>query len=139
MKQKTYATEEIEITWKPEVCIHSENCWRGLISVFNPQKRPWIDPNGASAAEIAAQIDKCPSGALTYIMNTNESNPNPSTDYPTIEPAPNGPLFVKGPVNIKKGEEIEVIDKPMVALCRCGHSANKPFCDGAHRAANFEG
>lgn len=54
---------------------------------------------------------------------------------------PNGPLVVEGPVTIvdHEGNAFAIsTDKPNVALCRCGQSANKPFCDGAHKQANFQ-
>ncbi len=52
----------------------------------------------------------------------------------------NGPLLVKGDVVLKDGEgaEFNLEDKPSIALCRCGHSGNKPFCDGSHLGASFE-
>jgi CDGSH-type Zn-finger protein len=54
---------------------------------------------------------------------------------------PNGPLVVEGPVTIvdHEGNAFAIsTEKPNVALCRCGQSANKPFCDGAHKQANFQ-
>ncbi len=59
----------------------------------------------------------------------------------TIRIRDNGPLVVEGPVTINdaEGKTFPIAaDKPAVALCRCGHSANKPFCDGSHRGGNFE-
>jgi|LSQX01.3.fsa_nt_gb CDGSH-type Zn-finger protein len=51
-----------------------------------------------------------------------------------ITPLDNGPLLVKGPVILQDAEGNPFpVDKPQVGLCRCGHSAKKPFCDGAHR------
>lgn len=53
----------------------------------------------------------------------------------------NGPLLVEGSfklVDAAGGEVPLPANKPAIALCRCGHSANKPFCDGAHKAAGFE-
>lgn len=55
----------------------------------------------------------------------------------TITPKPNGSLRVEGPVTIV-GSDGETVTKPAASLCRCGHSQNKPFCDGSHRAAGFE-
>lgn len=52
-----------------------------------------------------------------------------------------GPLVVRGPFVLvdHKGDAFELpTDKPLVALCRCGHSAAKPFCDGSHKACGFE-
>ena len=53
----------------------------------------------------------------------------------------NGPLLVSGPIEVLDGEGKTVpiaADKPAVALCRCGASARKPFCDGAHEGTGFE-
>jgi CDGSH-type Zn-finger protein len=53
---------------------------------------------------------------------------------------PNGPLRVEGVVRLldAEGGEWDLTGKPGISLCRCGHSANKPFCDGSHKAAGFE-
>lgn len=60
------------------------------------------------------------------------------TDKPKIEERENGPLLLKG-VHSLRGSKGEVIaTKPVMALCRCGQSANKPFCDGSHTAAGFQ-
>jgi len=59
----------------------------------------------------------------------------------TIRMRPNGPLLVEGPVTVLdvNGNPFPLNpDKPAIALCRCGHSANKPFCDGAHKGCGFE-
>lgn len=52
---------------------------------------------------------------------------------------PNGPLRVEGPIKLvdSEGHEWDLTGKPAISLCRCGHSANKPFCDGSHRTAGF--
>jgi CDGSH-type Zn-finger protein len=57
----------------------------------------------------------------------------------TITPSENGPYIVTGPVRLQDvdGREIEHPD-PM-AMCRCGHSGNKPFCDGTHATIDFDG
>jgi len=57
----------------------------------------------------------------------------------TIRPAKNGPYIVEGPVDLcdVEGNKITV-DKPRIALCRCGASSNKPFCDGTHSAIGFQ-
>lgn len=67
---KTYTNGEVTIIWKSELCTHSANCARGLASVFSPKKRPWINPEGAETSVIIEQIKKCPSGALSFKMNS---------------------------------------------------------------------
>lgn len=66
---KKYTNGEVTIVWKPDMCIHSGVCFRGLSSVFDPRKRPWITPEGATTDVIVEQVKKCPSGALSYHLN----------------------------------------------------------------------
>jgi len=68
---KKYTNNEVTIVWKPETCIHSGICFRGLGDVFDPRKRPWITPENSSTEKIVDQVKKCPSGALTYFMNND--------------------------------------------------------------------
>jgi len=66
---KKYTNGEVTIVWKPNLCIHSAICFRGLSEVFDPRRRPWITPEKATSDKIIDQIKKCPSGALSYLMN----------------------------------------------------------------------
>ena len=134
--RKEYSNGEITIVWQPSVCIHSEKCWRGLPEVFRYKQRPWIDPQGADSSAIRSQIDKCPSGALSYHVNGN-SEANMEGTALEIDVIDNGPLRISGKMEIRyKGE---IIEKEKVSLCRCGASENKPFCDGTHKKIGFEG
>jgi uncharacterized Fe-S cluster protein YjdI len=65
---KTYTNGEVTIVWRSGLCQHSAVCFRGLPKVFDPRKRPWVNPQGASTEEIVTQVRKCPSGALSYII-----------------------------------------------------------------------
>ena len=69
---KSYSNGEITVFWKPELCIHSGNCVRGLPTVFNNQIRPWIQPEHATTEEIIKTVNTCPSGALSYKQHTNQ-------------------------------------------------------------------
>ncbi|MEO6251839.1 MAG: (4Fe-4S)-binding protein [Ferruginibacter sp.] len=71
MPQKThhYSNEEITVAWKPDLCIHSAICFKGLGDVFNPGRRPWIDMSKAETRQIIDQVKKCPSGALSIEEN----------------------------------------------------------------------
>jgi uncharacterized Fe-S cluster protein YjdI len=141
VKTHKYSNKDITIIWKPEVCIHSKICWHELREVFDPARRPWILPEAADTERIKEQIDKCPSGALSYIVNTSEAIEPPAAAAAThiIECLPNGPLLVKGDIIVKKSDGTEEIKTGTVALCRCGSSSNKPYCDGGHRNAGFKG
>ena len=73
MMQKKYSNEEITVIWKPGLCQHSTRCWKGLINVFDPRKKHWINMNADTTERIIEQVKKCPSGALSHL-------PNPKTD-----------------------------------------------------------
>ncbi len=69
---KTYTNGEVTVVWKPGLCIHSTVCWKaatGLPEVFDPRKRPWINIEGATTFRIVNQVNKCPSGALSFFYN----------------------------------------------------------------------
>ena len=70
-KEHTYTNDEVTIIWRQELCTHSRKCWKGLGEVFKPGERPWIHPEGASTERIVEQVKLCPSGALTYRMNSD--------------------------------------------------------------------
>jgi uncharacterized Fe-S cluster protein YjdI len=76
MEIHKYTNNEVTVVWRPSTCIHSANCWKGLIEVFNPRQKPWIKMDGAATEKIIEQVKKCPSGALSYFMNTNELKEN---------------------------------------------------------------
>jgi uncharacterized Fe-S cluster protein YjdI len=63
-----YRNDKIIVRYDPKICIHAGDCVRGLPGVFDVGRKPWVDVNGASTEAIAAQINKCPSGALSYEM-----------------------------------------------------------------------
>lgn len=64
---QTYEADEIVVTFDPNVCIHSGVCVRGLPDVFDLSRKRWIRPELESADAVAAQVDRCPSGALQYV------------------------------------------------------------------------
>ena len=73
---QTYETPEITVTFDPGVCIHSGVCVRGLPAVFDVKRKRWVKPELAAAADVAAQVSRCPSGALQYqLKKGSESNP----------------------------------------------------------------
>jgi uncharacterized Fe-S cluster protein YjdI len=137
---KKYTNGEVTIVWKNAQCIHSTLCWKGLNEVFNPTERPWIKPEAAPTQAIIDQVKKCPSGALSYYLNTELDSESIAVDAETIiEVAPNGPLLVYGNVKVKDAQGNETSKNKVTAFCRCGQSSNKPYCDGTHRKINFEG
>ncbi len=66
---KQYTNGEITVVWKPELCEHTGICARGLPDVFNPRRRPWIELHHSDTPAVSAQVEKCPSGALSWYRN----------------------------------------------------------------------
>ncbi len=136
---KKYTNGEVTVVWKPDVCIHSAICFNGLPQVFNPREKPWVKPEGANTQQIIEQVKKCPSSALTFYIN-DEVKGNVEVETETIiETSKNGPLLVYGNVSIKDAEGNITKKNNVTALCRCGSSSNKPYCDGTHRKIDFVG
>ena len=69
MAKKEYKGKKITVVWQPELCTHSANCAKGLSNVFKPREKPWIDMEGDSEEQIAEQVQKCPSRALSFYKN----------------------------------------------------------------------
>lgn len=137
-KEKEYSNGEVTVVWKPDACIHSEICIKGLPGVFQPGERPWIKIDAASTEELVAQVKRCPSGALSYYMNGEENQEAESLET-KVEVLPNGPLLVYGTLRVVDKEGKEEVKNKTTAFCRCGASANKPYCDGSHVKVSFEG
>lgn len=138
-----YSNDEVTVVWKPNTCIHSTLCWKGLIEVFNPKARPWVKMDGATTERIIEQIRKCPSGALSYYLNDEIPSDqgkitSETTNILKIEVSPNGPYLIKTECLIVHSDGKEEIKNGAVALCRCGSSGNKPYCDGSHRKNGFQ-
>lgn len=136
MAERTYSTDQIEVHWNSGRCIHTGWCSKALIEVFNTEQRPWIQLEAGPLDEIVKVVESCPSGALSY--RRLDGGPQEEPDVPaTIVPWPSGPYFVRGSFEVKDRHG-EVFDtSPRATLCRCGASANHPFCDLSHREAGF--
>ena len=72
---KRYTLNGVTVTWKPSLCTHSGICFRGLPLVFDPRRRPWIELQHADVDAVTAQVDRCPSGALSWSYATTPSIP----------------------------------------------------------------
>lgn len=139
---KKYSNEEITIVWKPALCIHSTKCWKGeggLLNVFNPSKKPWINPVGAETTKIIERVNNCPSGALSFYENNTKNESAENIPESIVEVSPNGPLLVHGNLLVKDNKGNQTKRSKVTAFCRCGASSTKPFCDGTHQKIQFEG
>ena len=128
---RVYEREEMAVLWDATKCIHVATCIQVLPEVFDPQRRPWIDIHAADAQAIARAVRLCPTGALK--MQARGDFPLEEPDEPTSNRAGrSGPLFVRGRVRLTDSDG-NASEETRVALCRCGASANKPYCDNSHR------
>lgn len=127
-KLDEYVGKEITIHDDRGICSHAGYCTDGLPKVFRMRTEPWINPDGATVEEIIETIRKCPSGALSYTVDNIKYDEY--YDKEELELAENGPLLVKGSIKLEDEDKPETDDH--YALCKCGHSRNKPFCSGQH-------
>ena len=131
-----YADDKIDISYDARRCIHAAECIRGLPAVFDNGRRPWILPSGASADEIAKVIARCPSGALHFTRKDGGPAESPDEET-TVRVTADGPLYLRGHIEIRASDGSTIVEETRAALCRCGHSHNKPFCDNSHRDVGF--
>ena len=135
---RSYEGDGIRVLWDATRCIHVGNCLRAEPAVFNVGRRPWVDVGAAGAEAIARAVETCPTGALRY--QSTGALPDERPEEPTVvEVRPNGPLFVRGAVKVVDAVGRVIAEETRVALCRCGGSRNKPFCDNTHREIGFRG
>ena len=159
-RNRQYTNGEITVFWKPSKCIHATTCFRELLEVFNPGRRPWVNMEGAPTRKIIEVVNKCPTQALTWKHNSeltreetrstgqksgvkDEVNPETLTETEEqVRPARikvmrNGPLIVEGEFTVIGPEGNELKTMRMTSFCRCGKSGSMPFCDGTHRKIGF--
>jgi CDGSH-type Zn-finger protein len=130
-----YIGEGITIHDNRGVCSHAGFCTDNLPSVFRMGIEPWIDPNGALVEDIIRVIKMCPSGALSYSLEGEKFD---SLDRdPSINLRKDGPYHCVGGIELEDYDGSHPQSKEHYALCRCGGSKNKPFCDGTHWYIEF--
>jgi uncharacterized Fe-S cluster protein YjdI/CDGSH-type Zn-finger protein len=133
---RTYERDDLVVEWYPERCVHSARCLDAHPAVFDVGRRPWIVLDHGETDDIARAVEQCPTGALKY---RRPGGPDEVPDAVTsVFPVINGPLVVRGQLRLLADGKSTFSDETRVALCRCGHSDNQPFCDNSHRRVAFE-
>jgi CDGSH-type Zn-finger protein/uncharacterized Fe-S cluster protein YjdI len=124
--------ESLTLMFDGKRCIHARFCVTGAPTVFLANVQgPWLHPDTVSTEHLIAVAHECPSGAITYRRKDGGVNEAPPpVNLAAVREA--GPYAFRGPLQIE-GVAIGY----RATLCRCGASANKPFCDGSHHAAGF--
>jgi uncharacterized Fe-S cluster protein YjdI len=134
---KEYKDGRIVVTWEPAYCIHTGNCLDAAPEVFDRTRRPWIVVEAANADRIAEAVMTCPTGALHFRrLDGGEQEPVPTET--TVQPSTNGPLLLRGNLKFVNAKGEVICEETRAALCRCGQSSIKPFCDGTHKGIGFQ-
>jgi CDGSH-type Zn-finger protein/uncharacterized Fe-S cluster protein YjdI len=129
MPEEKHPTPDGVLIFDGKKCIHSRNCVLTRPDVFVPNvDGEWIHPENATAGELTALAEGCPSGAIQF--EANESSAEPLVN--TVHIRENGPYAVRAAITLNEQNAGH-----RLTLCRCGASKNKPYCDGSHTEINF--
>ena len=131
-----YPGEKATVSWNGKLCIHIGECGRADGDLFVGGRKPWCQPDLASDDETEEVVLRCPTGALS-VKFADGSRVEQVPAINSIQVAYNGPLFVRGDLQIDDAPTDVPGLKFRAALCRCGASKNKPYCDNSHLDANF--
>jgi CDGSH-type Zn-finger protein/uncharacterized Fe-S cluster protein YjdI len=136
-KVTDYPGGSADVHWDGRLCIHIGECGRANNELFVGGRKPWCQPDQVSTDEVADVVLRCPTGALTY--SRKDGGPAEAADPENVVViAYNGPLYLRGDLQIDGAAEDMNGVKFRAALCRCGASKNKPFCDNSHEEAGFK-
>lgn len=135
--ERVYRGDGIEVTWEPALCIHVAACIAGAPDVFAPREKPWIRLEGADPNLVAEVVSRCPTGALHARRTDGAPQEGDGLDGVEIRVDPGGPLLVRGVVTMLDAEGVPIREDVRLALCRCGASRRKPYCDNTHRLTGF--
>jgi len=130
-----YESPQARVTWDATRCIHAAECVRTVPQVFDPAAKPWIQPDKADADAVADAVNRCPSGALRMEFADGTSAMAIPADNQGLINA-NGPTYLRGKLTLRQGEG--EFEDTRIALCRCGASQHKPFCDNSHKKIGFK-
>ena len=130
-----YQGEKILVRYELGRCIHAGECVKGLPAVFDSNRQPWIDPDQGSVESVADVVMRCPTGAL-HFESKDDGPDEPKIETNCARLAADGPAYVSGRLLLEMPDGSKR-EENRVALCRCGASRNKPFCDNSHQEAGF--
>ena len=133
---REYDAPGITVQWFAGRCIHSANCVRALPLVFDPKRRPWVEPTAATADAIADAVVRCPSGALHFVRHDGGAPESPDAPV-SLTPIRNGPLYIRGDVEARALDGTPLRRDVRMSLCRCGLAEKVPFCDNTCREARW--
>ncbi|MBV8726592.1 MAG: CDGSH iron-sulfur domain-containing protein [Candidatus Eremiobacteraeota bacterium] len=130
-----YEGKDIIVLDNRGTCCHFGNCTDHLPQVFHHEGDPFVTAGGASAEETEAIVRACPSGALGFIKDGEQYQGEDRE--PEIFVSHNASYYVRGGIELEGEPMNKGALREHYALCRCGQSKNKPFCDGSHWYVHF--
>ena len=144
-QRDTYLGEQVTIFDNRGICQHSGLCSDRLATAFRTKEEPFVAPSGARMDELVRAVRDCPSGALSLAFDQVEARDLADwhgTRDQEIEITQDGPYRVTGGLPLADSAGADVpraagSSREHYALCRCGHSQNKPFCSGMHWYVDF--
>ncbi len=126
-----YKGKNIVVSFIIDRCTHVAACLRGAPKVFNALRQPWVDPDAAHPDRVAEIIQRCPTGALHF--QRLDGGPEESVpEKNTVILNEDGPLYLRGNIEVLSKDGDVLLHDTRIALCRCGFSRRKPFCDNFH-------
>lgn len=131
-----YPGKLIDVEWDERLCIHIGECGYAKGNLFVAGRDPWCQPDLTELDEISDVVGRCPSGALVYRVKDGTVEETADKEN-TVQVSYNGPYFFRGDLAIEGSPDNMPGVRYRAALCRCGHSKNKPFCDNNHENAEF--
>ena len=126
-----------DVHWDERLCIHVAECGRAANDLFVGGRKPWCQPDVVSVDEVVDVVERCPSGALSYTRKDGGASETAQAEN-VVTVVHNGPLFVHGDLRVDGAAEDMTGVRFRAALCRCGLSKNKPFCDNSHETDGFK-
>ncbi len=135
-KPTRYEGTEYEVFWDGSLCMHMGECVRDETDLFVKGREPWAQPDLVDPDIVMEVVKRCPSGALTY-RSQRYAPEESAEDVNTVSVSANGPLYVRGDLEIEGADETMDGNPFRAALCRCGESEFKPFCDNSHLKTHF--
>ena len=132
-----YEGADADVQWDGRLCIHIGECGRAKNELFVGGRQPWCQPDCVTPDEVADVVTRCPTGALTYARKDGGAEETAEPEN-VVSVVYNGPLYVRGELDIDGAPADAPGVRFRAALCRCGQSKNKPFCDNSHEDAGFK-
>ncbi len=129
--------KDINVEWDGRLCIHIAECGKSEGELFTAGRKPWCQPDLVSVDDVIAIVKRCPTGAL-FFESKDSSIKELIEIENTVAVSYNGPYFVRGDLDIEDAPADMQGAAFRAALCRCGASKKKPFCDNSHEKINFK-